>query len=130
MAALNRRSQATLSVSKSVKTCDFIISVRTIILCVGNNSTIFKTPTPSLVYIADTLSNLETANITNSGSESCMADLNLKYDTALKAVKDLLSYVQTIVDNAEDEITATSIINASGFGLTDIATKIKVSFVL
>jgi hypothetical protein len=129
MAALNRRSQATLFVCKSIKTSDFIISVRTIILCVGNNSTIFKTPHPPLIYIADTLSNLEKAEITNSGSKSCMADLNIKYDIALKAVKDLLGYVQTIVDNAEDEITATSIINASGFGLTEIATKIKASFI-
>ena len=121
MAALNRRSKATLTVSKSTKTSDFIISVRTIILCVGNNSTIFKSPTPSLVYIADTLSNLETAEIANSRSERHITDLNLKYDIALKAVNDLLGYVQTIVDSTEDEVMATSIINASGFGLTDIA---------
>jgi len=130
MATLNKRPKVIFSVSKPQRTNDFIIGVRTIIWCVGNNSTIFPSPVPTLDYIAETIASLETAEmLIKVGGESSIAERNLKYDIALNAVKDLLGYIQNIADNAQDEDAAMSIINASGFGLIDTAAKLEASVV-
>jgi hypothetical protein len=118
MATLKKQPKPILSVDKAKETKNFVLRARNIVLCVGNNSAIFKTPIPTLTFIANTLSELEMAEISSNISVR-----KLKYNAALKVICDLRNYVKSIADNADDEPTKTLIINASGFCLTSAIIK-------
>jgi hypothetical protein len=126
MANSNKRPMAVFSIKKLKKIGDFILKVRTIVLDIVNNPAIFVTPNPTVAVINTNIANLETAEtlaktrVTGSASAR-----DLKYDVLLKSVHGLLNYVQTLADNAVDEPTSVSIINASGFDLKNRAVKTK-----
>lgn len=126
MATSNKRPKAVFSVNKVKKMGDFILSVRTVVLDIGNNATIFVTPAPTLASVTTAITNLETAEtLAHTRVAGSVAARDLKYDIVLKAVHGLLNYVQTLADNAVDEPTAISIINAFGFGLRTAGTRNK-----
>jgi hypothetical protein len=104
----------------------FILRVRTILLNIGNNATIFVTPTPSPAIVKTDTDNLEAAEaIAETRVAGAAQARNLKYDIVLEDVRGLLSYVQGLADKAADEATAIAIISASGFDLKNHGVRVK-----
>jgi hypothetical protein len=104
----------------------FILRVRTILLNIGNNATIFVTPTPTLAIVKTDTDNLEAAEaIAETRVAGAAQARNLKYDIVLEDVRGLLSYVQGLADKAADEATAIAIISASGFDLKNHRVRVK-----
>jgi len=126
MPTSNKRPRAVLAITNPQKTGDFIIGARTIVLNIGNNVAIFATPAPTLASVTTAITNLETAEtLAHTRVTGSVAARDLKYDVLLKAMHGLLNYVQNLADNATDEPTSISIINASGFGLRTVAAVTK-----
>jgi hypothetical protein len=126
MATPNKRPKAVLAVTNPQKTGNFIVGARTVVLDIGNNTTLFATPTPTLASVTTAITNLETAEaLAHTRVAGSVAARDLKYDVLLKAMHGLLNYVQNLADNAADIPTAISIINASGFGLRNAPVRTK-----
>jgi hypothetical protein len=96
------------------------------LLNIGNNATIFVTPTPSPAIVKTDTDNLEAAEaIAETRVAGAAQARNLKYDIVLEDVRGLLSYVQGLADKAADEATAIAIISASGFDLKNHGVRVK-----
>jgi hypothetical protein len=126
MANSNKRPIVVFPIKKLGKIGDLILRVRAILLNVVNNVAIFATPNPTIALLTTNTTNLETAEtLAKTRVAGSVGARNLKYDVLLKSVHGLQAYVQTLADNAVDEHTSISIINASGFDIKHKGIKIK-----
>lgn len=105
---------------------DFILAMRTYVLNIGNNATIFVTPSPALPGVKTDIDALETAEtLAKTRVQGAAAARDLKYDKVLDDLNGLLAYVQNLADNSVDEPTAISIIEASGFNVKNRGVRVK-----
>jgi hypothetical protein len=126
MANSNKRPMAVFPIRKLKKIGSFILRIRTILINILNNPTIFVSPSPAVATITTNVTNLEAAEaIARTRVIGSVAARNLKYDVVLKNVHTLQSYVQGLADNAVDEHTSIAIINASGFDLKNKGVRVK-----
>jgi hypothetical protein len=124
MSILYKQAQPLVCNINTDNVSDFILEVRTIILCIGNNSAIFSHPTPSLDTVAQALADLEVAEMfVKDNVPDSIPARNLQRDNVLKFVQELYNYVKNIANKTEDQSAITSIINASGFGLINVGVK-------
>ena len=125
MAKSAKRPTAVFSLKKLGRIGDFILAVRTIALNILNNAGIFVGPVPTPAALKTSADVLETANVLAktrvTGSASAR---DLKYDLTLDDIHAAQMYVQGLADK-EDEPTAISIIQASGFELRNHGVRVK-----
>ncbi len=118
MAKSNKRPLAIFQTKNFRRIAVFIAKLRNIILDISTNTTIFVTPVPtpaSVTTNVDALEDAEAEALTRASGKAAARDQ--KYEAVLDDVHDWLSYVQSLADNAADEVTAIAIIEASGFSV-------------
>jgi hypothetical protein len=126
MAKSNRRPLAVVKLRLIRKMGDFILAMRTYVLNIGNNTTIFATPAPALSGVTTDITALETAEtLAKTRVQGAAAARDVKYDAALDDLNGLLGYVQNLADTSADEATAISIIQAAGFNVKNRGVRVK-----
>jgi hypothetical protein len=126
MATLNKRPRAVFPLRSLGRIGEYMLKVRSIVLEIGNNPGFFPTPSPTLASVTTHVDDLEAAeSIALTRVTGSAAARDLQYDIVQKDVLGLLSYVQTLADNAVDEVTAIAIINSSGFNLKNRGVHVK-----
>jgi len=122
----NKRPLAILRMQTIRAIGKFILKAKTIVLNIGNHTTIFVTPDPTLAIVTTDIGALETAEaVAETRVTGSAAARNAKYDIVLNDLRDLLGYVQKIADDAGDENAAIAIIQASGFDLKNHGVRVK-----
>jgi hypothetical protein len=127
----NKRPLAVLPIRMLRKIAEYILYVRSIIANIGNNPLIFVSPIPHLADVTTHVDDLEAAEgVASTGVKGSAALRDKKYEIVQDDLHEMLSYVQTLADKAEDETTAISIINASGFSLKNRGVRVKPDLVV
>ncbi|HKR05665.1 MAG TPA: hypothetical protein VJY62_13605 [Bacteroidia bacterium] len=122
----NRRPLAVVKVRLIRKIGDFILAMRTYVLNIGNNPTIFTAPVPALATVTTGIDELETAEaLAKTRVQGAAAARDLKYDKSLDDLNSMLAYVQNLADLSKDTATAISIIEAAGFGVKNRGVRVK-----
>lgn len=105
---------------------NFILFMRTLLVNLLDHVAIFATPSPTVASVKTDVDDLEAAEaVAKTRAQGAAAARDLQYDKVMDDLNNLLLYVQTLADNAVDEPTAISIIEASGFGLKNKGVRVK-----
>lgn len=98
---------------------DFILKAEMIVADMNNNvGGYFINIAPPLANVTTDINNLKTAEaFAQTHVPGSVANRNKFYDVVLRDLHLLQNYIQILVDDATDELTAVAIIAASGFGL-------------
>ncbi len=118
MAKSNKRPLAVLLLKNYRKIHDYIGKARLIVLNIGNASSIFTTPSPTLASVTghiDTLDNKQAEAETRVTGAAAQRDI--AYEAVVDDINGLLGYVQKLADGAPDVVTAIAIISSSGFSV-------------
>jgi len=127
MAKSGKRPIAVFSMRKLAKLGDFLIKVRGIVLLLGENASLFPSPSPPLNDVNDDVDALEEAQgkaQTRTVGTSTTRDL--EYDQVLQDIHGLLNYVQTLADKTSNEAEAKNLITRSGFEIKSRGIRLKV----
>jgi hypothetical protein len=104
----------------------FILRAKTIVLNLDNHPLIFVTPAPTTAAVTGDITDLDAAEaVAETRVAGSAAARNEKYDIVLNDLRDLLTYVQKLADDAGDENAAIAIIQASGFDLKIRGVRVK-----
>ncbi|MEP7167858.1 MAG: hypothetical protein ABI855_00660 [Bacteroidota bacterium] len=122
----SKRPLAVVKLRSIRKIGDFLLFMRTLVLNIGNHALTFVTPVPALAGVTSDIDKLEDADtIAKTRVKGAAAARDLVYDTVYDEMTGLQLYVQVLADNAPDEATAISIIEASGFNLRNHGVHVK-----
>ena len=112
------RQIAVLNINKLRKINDFMAKMRGISLNMSLHTALFPSPMPSLLTFNANIDALEDAEaVTKTRVRGSVEARNQAYDLVLDNVHNLLNYVQSLADNADDAADAKEIIICSGFDL-------------
>src|SRR6185295_2503958 len=127
MAKSEKRPKAVFK--KPEKIGDFILKVRLIIADILANSGFFTTPSPPAAAATTNVNNLEAAQtLAQTRVVGSAAARDIQYNIVLKDANGYLNYVQTLADNAPDQVTAIAIIQAAGFEVRLNGVRVKAPF--
>jgi hypothetical protein len=130
MANANKRPVAALQLKKAAKIGDFVFKGKTVVQNVGNNTTYFPTPFPTLATVTTDIGKLETAQtLAQTRAAGAASARDLMYDVVLADLRNLMGYVQQRADAAANAATAIAIIQASGFELRVNGSRVKAPIV-
>jgi hypothetical protein len=124
--AKKRRPVAVINYRTIRKISEFIVYMRSLVLNIGNASTIFTAPNPALPAVTTNTTDLEDAEATaRTRVVGSAAARDVAFEKSNDDLTGLLGYVQRLADLAADEPTAISIIQAAGFGVRRNGVRVK-----
>ena len=129
MAKQSKRPLAVIVRRRLSRIGDFIKFVRAVVKSIGDNATIFVTPDPPLTQVTTDTNKLDTAEAKAATRvKGAAAERDIQYDLVWDDLNGLVSYVQRLADNATDEPTAISIIQAAGLVVKSHGVRVKPLF--
>jgi len=126
MAKSKKRPIAVFNVLSLRKIAEFIVFMRALTANIAAHATIFVTPNPTVAAVNTNTDALEDAEVTaRTRVVGGAAARDVAYEKSRDDLTGVTLYVQRLADLAADELTAISIIEASGLGVRKNGVRVK-----